>query len=328
MGQNVDASIAKGAAADPNQGLTPNDPVEKKSVRRPGIVRRWGDIFFSGIVGAAIVDLLIYWRPRFLGTIVALPSLVFVAGGLVLFAFVFRFGRDRWLAFLGLRHLLTYPPAWFGATFGTAAVALTLPAISDVAWKVACQSDSMRPGLCPLTFAAALGIAAAFNSLVERDKRRKITATKAADAGQNEHGLRFASFAELRRWLSTDDPVESPDDDIFGHASIANRMSDRFRRDRLSAQAVVGRLGAGKTTLRKLVENALLRDDSSPRVRLVPVELWPYETSRAAVRHPGHPGRLRVPPHPPLEIHTRGGVVRDDVRRGNIVVFGVACYAS
>jgi hypothetical protein len=135
-----------------------------------------------------------------------------------------------------------------------------------------------------LAFAAALGIAAAFKSLVERDKPRKIAATKAADGGPNEQGLRFASFAELCRWLSTDDPVKSQDGDIFGHASIANRMSERFRRERLSAQAVVGRLGAGKTTLRNLVENALLQGNSSPKVRLVPVELWPYETSRAAVQ--------------------------------------------
>jgi hypothetical protein len=58
MGQNLDAFIAR-RDAGPDQELTPNDQARRRSVRRPGIVRRWGDIFFSGIVGASIVDLLI-----------------------------------------------------------------------------------------------------------------------------------------------------------------------------------------------------------------------------------------------------------------------------
>jgi hypothetical protein len=284
MGQNLDAFIAKSAAAGPTQELTLSDQVKKRSIRRQSIFRRWVDIFFAGSVGAAIVDLLIYWHPRFFGKIVASPSWVFLAGGLSLFAVAWHFGRDRRLAFLGLRHPLTYPPVWFGAAFGTAAVTLTLPAISDGAWNAACQSHSLMPGLYLLAFASALGIAATFESLAARGKRRKIAATQAADDGPSEQGLRFASFAELCQWLSTDHPVKSPEGDIFGHVAIANRMSERFRHEQLSAQAVVGRLGVGKTTLRNLVENALLQGDSCPRVRLVAVELWPYETSRAAVQ--------------------------------------------
>jgi len=284
MDQGLDTLVAKGASSGPTQELMLNAQAKKGSARRPGIIRRWVDILFAGGVGAAIVDLLIYWHPGVLAKTVSSPPWVFLAGALCAFAFARHFGRDRLLAFLGLRHPLTYPPVWFGATFGTAAVALTLPAISDQAWRAACQSDSLLPGLCLLAFAAAIGIAATFDSLVARDKRRKIAATKAAGDGPNGQGLPFDSYADLCGWLSTDDPVKSRDSDIFGHASIANRMSERFRQERLSAQAVVGRLGAGKTTLRNLVDNALLQGDSSPSVRLVPVELWPYETSRAAVQ--------------------------------------------
>ena len=284
MGQNLDASSPSGQQPGPAQERTPNAQAKKRSVRRQGIVRRWVDIIFAGSVGAAIVDLLIYWHPGFLGKIVASPPWIFLAGGLCAFAFARHFGHDRWLAFLGLRHPLTYPPVWFGATFGTAAVVLTVPSISDRAWNAACQSDSLLPGLCLVAFAAALGITATFESLAACDQRREMAATKAADVGPNEQGLRFASFAELCQWLSTDHPVKSPEGDIFGHVAIANRMSERFRHEQLSAQAVVGRLGAGKTTLRNLVENALLQGDSSPSVRLVPVELWPYETARAAVQ--------------------------------------------
>jgi hypothetical protein len=284
MGQNLDASSPSGQQAGPAQEPTPNAQGKKRSVRRQGIVRRWSDIIFAGSVGAAIVDLLIYWHPRFFGKFVASPPWIFLAGGLCAFAFARLFGHDRCLAFLGLRHPLTYPPVWFGAAFGTAAVVLTLPAISDRAWNAVCQSHSLMPGLYLLAFTSALGIAATFESLVALGKRRKIAATKATHAGSSEQGLTFASFAELCQWLSTDHPVKSPEGDIFGHVAIANRMSERFRHEQLSAQAVVGRLGVGKTTLRNLVENALLQGDSCPRVRLVAVELWPYETSRAAVQ--------------------------------------------
>jgi hypothetical protein len=273
------------AALRPAQELTPKVQAKKRSVRRQDIVRRWLDILFAGSVGVAIVDLLIYWRPGFWGKIVTSPSWVFLAGGWCLFAFAYRFGRGRWLAFLGVRHPLTYPPVWFGATVGTVVVALTLPAISEQAWNAAGQPHSLLPVLAMCAFAAASGIMAVLEFIVVRGKQRRIASAKAADAGPNEQGLRFASFDELCRWLSTDDPVNAPDCDIFGHTAIANRMAERFRRERLSAQAVVGRLGAGKTTLRNLVGNALLRGDySSPRVHLVPVELWPYETSRAAVQ--------------------------------------------
>ena len=83
--------------------------------------------------------------------------------------------------------------------------------------------------------------------------------------------------------MSDDSPVKSAADDAFGHVRIAVRMASRLVQDKPPAQAVVGRLGSGKTTLKNLVIDALEREPGGTRVRLVPAELWPYETPRAAV---------------------------------------------
>lgn len=93
----------------------------------------------------------------------------------------------------------------------------------------------------------------------------------------------FLSFERLRKWISDDSPVADQADDVFGHHRIALRIASRLVCVDPPAQAVIGRLGAGKTTLRNLVTRSLESMESGSRVRIVPVELWPYETPRAAV---------------------------------------------
>ncbi len=93
----------------------------------------------------------------------------------------------------------------------------------------------------------------------------------------------FSSFEAIRTWLANDQPVTRLKDDVFSRGEIARRIARRLSQTNLPAQALVGRLGSGKSTIRALVADALAQSDLARRVRLVPVELWPYETSRAAV---------------------------------------------
>src|SRR5664280_580485 len=46
---------------------------------------------------------------------------------------------------------------------------------------------------------------------------------------------------------------------------------------------VVGRLGAGKTSLRNLVNDCITKRNTNSTIRVVTIELWPYATSTAAV---------------------------------------------
>lgn len=92
------------------------------------------------------------------------------------------------------------------------------------------------------------------------------------------------SFENLTAWLGSDSAIFTEEDDAFGYRRIARRIAFRLVAERPPAQAVVGRLGAGKTSLRSLVGAALkARGADARHVHIVAVELWPYETPRAAV---------------------------------------------
>ena len=105
---------------------------QKKASRTMIAVRRWIDVLFAGAAGAAALLLALYWaltfRPRYLALLAEAPYWVFLATGVCLFALVYRVGRARWAALLGLRHFLTYPPLWPGALAGLAAVIAIFPA--------------------------------------------------------------------------------------------------------------------------------------------------------------------------------------------------------
>jgi hypothetical protein len=84
-------------------------------------------------------------------------------------------------------------------------------------------------------------------------------------------------------WVATDAAVTDPAGDLFGHCEIAAAIATRVVRQDLQAQALIGSLGAGKTTIGKLVECYVRRAEPDPPIRFITVELWPYETPRAAV---------------------------------------------
>jgi hypothetical protein len=92
------------------------------------------------------------------------------------------------------------------------------------------------------------------------------------------------SFERLTIWLTDDAPIVRNQDDAFGHRRIARRIASRLVEERPPSQAVVGKFGAGKTSLHALVVAAL--ETSGPHARhvhVVRIELWPFETPRAAV---------------------------------------------
>jgi hypothetical protein len=87
----------------------------------------------------------------------------------------------------------------------------------------------------------------------------------------------------LDAWYAGDNAVVSAADDLLDYESIAARIARRLVTDRAQSQALLGRLGAGKTTVRHLVEEFIeIRYPNAP-IEVVSVELWPYDTPAAAV---------------------------------------------
>jgi hypothetical protein len=250
--------------------------------RRTVIVRRWLSIIGSGFVGSAVVLLVAFWRQRELAALANLPYWSIGAASVCLVALVVHLGRERWSAFFGIRHLASYPPTFLGALLGTGVTLLAVSYVSELRTNLGIDSEaSVALSFLAVLFvglAPGLGIVAVGYRLHGR-----MSLPRPAPHASGYSISEISSFDELTAWLVDDKPVKSAVRDLFGHARLANRIVQRFTADRLVPQAIVGKLGAGKTTLRNLAKESIEAHGLASSVSLVPVELWPYETPRAAV---------------------------------------------
>jgi hypothetical protein len=260
------------------------------SGRRRIVLRRWWAIGGASVVSAAIVLLALTCVGTRLADLLAAPGWVLVAASTVLGAVCIRHARGRWPAFMGLRHLPMYPPLWVAGLGGAALLILALGTLSTVRKSVGLSEEHSMP-LTNVGIAAAMGVG---GLLVISAVWAAWSTTRGRRAGQYKHRedvnetsaalSLHGSFGALKTWLADDKPICRAEDDAFGHQRMAWRIATRLLAERPPAQAVVGRLGSGKTTVRNLVKVALDTSPSRARnVRIVPVELWPYETPRAAV---------------------------------------------
>jgi hypothetical protein len=105
------------------------------------------------------------------------------------------------------------------------------------------------------------------------------------EPSQNNRGVPkpLSSFPELLRWIGTDNPIQDGEYDLFGHIVVARRTAERLLRYPNFAQALIGRFGSGKTTILEMTIRELEAMDIEKRTHIVPIGLWPYETTKAAV---------------------------------------------
>lgn len=175
----------------------------------------------------------------------------------------------------GLRHFFAYPPVWISGVLGAAALPLALANVAALRDALHLNADFAPPlfsvGLLSITGLpfVALMVYGAWPEEARQRRRR--------DEAVSLESL-HASWERLKVWLLTDDAVQAPCDDAFGHLHIARRIAKRFEAPELPSQIVIGSLGSGKTSLGNLVRNELRSG-----FHLVPVALWPYETPSAAV---------------------------------------------
>jgi hypothetical protein len=254
------------------------------AVRRRLIARRRWSIFCAAGVGATTIGGLFTLWPEALGWILRLHWMTLVCVLVPPVAMVINGVVRRGGAFWGLKHLLEFPPIWLAGVLGALALSSGV-AFSDSLRMLLQLSNDVGVPMTSCVVASAIVMTYTLGALywVARctgcapgpffaEVRQDLPAASAADDWDWER---------LHAWLLTDDAIKKPADDLFGYETKARRIARRLCEAEMPAQAVVGRLGAGKSTLRHLVEYELSRQHS--RTHLVVVELWPYNTPEAAV---------------------------------------------
>jgi len=184
---------------------------------------------------------------------------------------------SRLSAIAGARHPFAYPPLWFAGTLGSA-LALGLPAlVPPIAKSLGLDGTARQLAIVGGAYGLGGGLLLVAFAIVAHFRRRAIASLPP------KAGPVLASFDDLRRWLKTDHPVDGEADDAFGLRAVADRVARRLLAVVPTAQAIVGPLGSGKSSILRLVQEKLERRAAAVRVRLVPVALWPFDNSRAAV---------------------------------------------
>ncbi|RIK57235.1 MAG: hypothetical protein DCC63_14740 [Nitrospira sp.] len=194
-------------------------------------------------------------------------------------------GYGRWRGFVGTRFLQYYPPLWVAVACGIF-VWIVLASwaddshrwrqlLSDVEW-ITFQIPSMVRWLAAALFLFLFGVAPLLST-------NPLWVAKPSQSGtkSNRQGIP-TDFTELRAWIGSDEEVSEPALDRFGHDQIARRIALRLQQDSgAPTMAVIGPLGSGKSSIRRLVEHHLR---GTPRIRMVSISLWPFESPEAAVR--------------------------------------------
>lgn len=268
----------------------------RKRYSRPRIgIRRWWEVFVVAAVCAVATVFLLWWKPDTLVRLDAVPRVIWLSIGALLLVLGIRYGARHLGALVGIRYAWIYPPLWIGAFVGVAVALLAVNDIESVREGLDIQpSASMKSGAWILLGAAVvilvfsliilgIGLVSALTTKFKSWwRRRKTQSPSSPSSNADETGdTRVLDIDVLRDWIRSDDPVETVDRDMFDHARIARRLAERLALERPPSQAVIGPLGTGKTTLGNLLAEELRT--RSPGIELVRVELWPYETPRAAV---------------------------------------------
>lgn len=188
--------------------------------------------------------------------------------------------KRRLSRLLGSMCFLGFPPLWVSVI-----LAYVILIVSAGLWHAGTSSSCVMavwrhdPDLFAVAPAALITLAFALSALgayVFRTSEPNAATLKLPAAKS------YSEIVRLREWLKTDEEVDHPDSDRFGHAQIAARIARRLtKKGGSSSTALVGERGSGKSTIMRLVAHELQGEGSAVFVR---VSLWPYESIEAAVR--------------------------------------------
>jgi hypothetical protein len=255
---------------------------------RYSLLLRWGQLFIVGVAGAAFLAIIapVWIRgasavDTYLRGAPHVPWLMLLL--LVVLLGVAWGAGHRLAGSLGIRHFRRYPPFWVSGFIGAVAlealwawVPASCPSpAADGRWM--CVAWTLALAVAVI----ALGVTAdVVGSSLRRLRARGDGHLLVSGPQANEPSI-AVDFRAFQEWIREDDPIFSVRDDRFGLALVARRMVQRLSTGHpLPTIAVVGRLGAGKSSLRQLVTEGLCGTPNAPEI--IQVGLWQYESTQAA----------------------------------------------
>jgi hypothetical protein len=246
------------------------------------VVRRWIDILILSLVGTIGFLLLseIAGLKEWAKSFATLPPLVQIVlamfGGAALLVPLLHFVHPTWKQFR-LFHL--YPPVWLASIVGIAGIFAVrtyygLGPVYEV-W------DWLLAGL-----SVAIGIA-----MFLYYSRSSIYPLAPVPIRSAPNHKPLGDWKSIESWIHSKEVIQQPDQDHFGHLSLAKRMAgillESNRSGDLASIGLMGPYGSGKSSLLNLVEHELKsqRVITDSPILLCRVSCWGFDDSSAALSH-------------------------------------------
>jgi hypothetical protein len=255
--------------------------------RLAATAKRWIDVLLLGGAAYGIVALIAV-STKTCRRVEALPVWGWVPIVALAAPLVVNAARGRRLGWTGLRHLPCYPPPWIAALLGSALLVVHASVSSLGTKAFGCELAALpsvsRTQTALLSISVVAVVIVAWLGARAAARRSRVGQGSRAGSDAITANTLAADFARLLKWLATDDPVRTPDADVFERYPMAQRLVTHFRNPAKPTVALVGPVGSGKTTVGALAQYELRRVYGESGIEFVSVSVWPYESVEAAVR--------------------------------------------
>lgn len=235
--------------------------------------KRWADVLVLGLVSSGVAAYIV---PKALCSGSAVrelprwPVLAPCCIGILLLIW-----RRIW-PWLGLRHAFSYPPTWFASVFGLlflfGGILLRAPVLPEGCYPIWYEDPALSAYWLVIT-GSVLALIAVIPCLF-------LIGDPVVDCLRRSWKRPAPPVAPtFLEWLASDAPIRTREEDRFDLAPVVDQMTALLTGPGTPSVALIGQLGAGKTSVRDLVTRCL-----NPRThRIVHIGLWPYESVDAAI---------------------------------------------
>jgi hypothetical protein len=267
--------------------------------RSLAISSRWFSIAGLAIVALVAAKLVVLTAEPVLDNAAARFSelgltWVWIFSFIILTAVLVPLASDRCGGFIGFKYFKFYPPIWLPVAIG-----LGLAIILEYwcpGWRSLKANEHRLDDWAAPSALACISLAFFLSFLVDWIPTRIRSESRSSQAAAPRHES-IRNSEDLLAWIATDDePVKTPDEDLFDHTVVAARIARRLSRRTNGLPdgptfVVIGPRGIGKTSIFHLIQHQLkiqARASGSAADRVpvgcIRLSAWKYADTRSLLR--------------------------------------------